>query len=191
MPKRITQDFIRRLQGKKPEKVCEYRDANLKGFVVKQPVSGPLSYYAIVATGSVRRGNRRNRKWKLGDHPAVSPTEARLLAKKVIATANLDRLPIDMHLERIRLDDFLEKHYYPWAEANLKAPDRQKTVLRRFEMWHRLFLDEIDLELVDRWRGKRLVAGVRPNTVNRDVAALRGALTKAVAWKRLESPPRR
>jgi integrase len=42
---------------------------------------------------------------------------------------------------------------------------------------------------IERWRSTRLTTGVKPATVNRDFAALRAALTKAVDWRALKTHP--
>jgi hypothetical protein len=95
MTKRINNAFVRRIANEKPEKVREFRDATLRGFLVRQQPSGFISYYAVTSKGSARRGSRRQRRVRIGEHPAIAPTEARKVAEELIAKARLDTLPIE------------------------------------------------------------------------------------------------
>ena len=185
----INNTFIRKIASVKPEKVTEYRDRSLRGFIVRQQPSGFISYYAIAVKGSARRGNRSQKKIRIGEHPAVSPTEARKAAEELIAKARLDVLPLKKELERWTLRRFLDQHYLPWAEHSLKDPAGQRGQLRRFADWDQVFLDEIDKRRVELWRTKRLVDGVSPGTVNRNVVVIRAVLSKAVEWDFLEHHP--
>jgi len=123
---KINNAFIRKIARDNPPKVREFRDTNLRGFVVRQQPSGFIAYYAVVFRGSTRRGNRRQRKWRIGEHPAIGPSEARKLAEEIIGQARLDNLPIEKELERWQLGDFLDSHYRPWATQHLKARKDRK-----------------------------------------------------------------
>lgn len=185
----INNAFIRKIASVKPDKVTEYRDRSLRGFIVRQQPSGYISYYAIAVKGSARRGNRRQKKIRIGEHPAVSPTEARKAAEELIAKARLEVLPLKKERERWTLRKFLDQHYLPWAEQSLKDPAGQRGQLRRFIDWEQLFLDEIDKRRIESWRTKRLTDGVTPGTINRNVVVIRAVLSKAVEWDFLEHHP--
>ena len=164
---KIADAFIRKIATEKPSKVREFRDTNLRGFVVRQQTSGFISYYAITSKGSARRGSRRHKKIRIGEHPALAPSEARKAAEELIAKAKLDHLPLEKEVERLTLRRFLDDHYWPWAEHQLKAPDSQRGMLRRFQEFDNLFLDEIDRYLIEGWRNKRLTTGNTNATINR------------------------
>ncbi|MBO6518556.1 MAG: tyrosine-type recombinase/integrase [Rhodospirillales bacterium] len=185
----INNAFIRKITAVKPEKVTEYRDRSLRGFIVRQQPSGFISYYAIAVKGSARRGNRRQKKIHIGEHPAISPSEARNAAEELIAKARLEVLPLKKERERWTLRQFLDQHYLPWAEQSLKDPAGQRGQLRRFADWDQLFLDEIDKRRVELWRTKRLANRVSPGTINRNVVVIRAVLSKAVEWDFLEHHP--
>jgi len=189
MTKRINNAFIRRIAQEKPEKVREFRDATLRGFLVRQQTSGFISYYAVTFKGSARRGNRRQQKVRIGEHPAISPTEARKVAEKLIAKARLDTLPIEKEIERWKLKNFLNEQYYPWAAQHLKDPEAQKNQLRRFVEWGNLYIDEINRHLVENWRNKRLASGISPNTINRNLSAIGSVLSRAKDWGFLKQHP--
>lgn len=189
MPVKINNAFIRKIAREKPCKVREFRDADLRGFIVRQQPSGFITYCAVTFMGSARNGSRRQRRWRVGEHPALSPSEARETAAELIAKARLDRLPLERKVERYKLGMFLDEHYLPWAKDHLKAPEAQERQLWPFANWRSLHLNEIDRLLVEKWRGRRLASGVSPNTVNRNVCVVRSVLSKAVEWGFLRHHP--
>jgi len=111
MTVKIANAFIRKIAAEKPAKVREFRDTNLRGLVVRQQPSGFISYYAITSKGSARRGSRRQRKVRIGEHPALAPSEARKAAEVIIAKAKLDDLPLAKELERLTLRRCRKTHY--------------------------------------------------------------------------------
>jgi integrase len=189
MTEKINNAFIRRIKSQRPDKVREFRDSLLRGFVVRQQPSGFISYYAVTTKGSARRGSRRQRKVWIGEDPALAPSEARKAAEELIAKARLGELPLEKELGRWPLCKFLEEHYLPWAEGHLKDPAGQKGQLRRFSDWNNLYLDEIDRHLVENWRNHRLADGASPGTVNRNVVVIRAVLSKAMEWGFLRHHP--
>lgn len=186
---KITANFIKKIAAEKPEKVREFRDARMRGFVVRQQRSGFISYFAIVTRGSARRGNRRQKKIRIGEHPSISAMEAWKVAEELIAKAKLDALPIKREQDRITLKKFVDNHYIPWARHVLKALDAQVGQIRQFSAWNGLFLDEIDKHLVETWRNARIAGGASFSTANRNVAVIRSVLSKAVEWGFLEHHP--
>jgi hypothetical protein len=178
MTVKINNAFIRRIASQQPDKVREFRDALLRGFIARQQPSGFISYYAVTFKGSARRGNRRQRKIRIGEHPAIAPSEARKVAGELIAQSTLESLPIERERERWLLDRFLEEHYLPWIDQHLKDPAGQRGQLRRFKEWGNLYLEEIDRLLVENWRNKRLAQGTSSGTVNRNVVVVRAVLSK-------------
>lgn len=189
MTVRINNAFVRKIASQKPEKLQEYRDSNLRGFVVRQQESGFISYYAVTSKGSARRGSRRQRKVKIGEHPSMAPSEARKAAEELIAKAKLDVLPLEKEVERLTLRRFLDDHYWPWAKQHLRAPASQRGMLRRFKEFDHLFLDEVDRYLIETWRNKRLSMKNSNATVNRLVGVLKSVLSKAVEWGFLKYHP--
>ena len=85
MTVKINNAFMRKFANEKPDKIREFRDATLRGFAVRQQPIGFISYYAVAASGSTRRENRRQRKRRIGEQPALAPSEARKLAEQILA----------------------------------------------------------------------------------------------------------
>ena len=185
MTVRIDNNFVRKLANEKPDKVREFRDTTLKGFLVRQQKSGKIAFFV-----SIHRGNevRRQRRIKVGEHPITSPSEARGYAEDKLAEARLGQLAPAKRV--MTLGEFLEGKYLNWMRSNLKDPAAQEDQIRRcFEDWRALPLDEINRELVDTWRSKRRKAGTSPNTINRNVCVIRAVLSKAVEWGILDFHP--
>jgi integrase len=90
----------------------------------------------------------------------------------------------------VTLRDFIEKEYEPWASANQKSGERSaKRLLSVFEDWLDKPLAELNAWVIEKWRTRRLKDGTAAGTVNRDLAALKSALAKAVKWGVIELHP--
>lgn len=185
MTVKIDNNLVRKLARETPEKVREFRDSSLKGFLIRQQKSGNIAYFVSIHRGSTVR---RQRRIKVGEHPMTSPSEARRNAERKIAEARLGQLADNDPV--MTLGEFLDEKYLPWMRLNLKDPMSQEgQITRNFDPWRRLKLDEINKELVDNWRAKRLKTGASSNTVNRNVVVIRAILSKAVEWDVLKFHP--
>ena len=80
--------------------------------------------------------------------------------------------------------------YSPWAQAHLSDP---KDALDRLSAcFSDLFtkpLTAINAWIIEKWRAQKLKDGAKPSTVNRDLAALRSVISRAVEWQHLELHP--
>jgi integrase len=90
----------------------------------------------------------------------------------------------------VTLRGFLRDSYRPWVEAERKSG---KGSVNRIESAFAEFLDKPIASLttwaLDKWKRDRLKAEIEPATVNRDLNAIRSALSKAVEWKVLAENP--
>lgn len=89
------------------------------------------------------------------------------------------------------LKRFIENEYKAWVEVNRKSG--AKTIIRIKRCFYKLFADkplnEITTILVDQWRTQRLKDGIAAETVNRDIASFKAAISKAVEWNLIENHP--
>ena len=185
MTVKIDNKLVRKLATEKPDKVREFRDATLKGFLIRQQKSGTIGYFVSIHRGSTFR---RQRRVKVGEHPMTSPSEARGYAEDKIAEARLGHLAEAKQV--MTLAEFLDTKYLPWMRVNLRDPDSQDgQITRNFDQWRSLRLDEITRELVDNWRSKRKKDGVSANTINRNVCVIRAVLSKALEWDVIKFHP--
>lgn len=92
------------------------------------------------------------------------------------------------HLKK--LGSFIENKYAPWIRQHRK--DAEKT-LDRIELHFKYLYDrpmsELNLWIIEKWRSKRLKSNISKVTVNRDIATLKAAISKAVEWKILSEHP--
>lgn len=85
---------------------------------------------------------------------------------------------------------FLEKEYGPWVTANRQTgAETLRRLAATFGEFDPLPLKDITLARVERWRTGRLLAGIKPSTVNRDLASLRSVLSRAVDFGVLREHP--
>jgi len=90
----------------------------------------------------------------------------------------------------LTLAQFLDADYEAWATTHLQTGEATVARLRaRFVDLLPMRLDELSNFPVETWRSKRLKAGTKPATVNRELGSLKAALSRAVEWRRLDRHP--
>jgi len=183
------------LLRKLPAGPVDVRDVKLPGFVLRVRPSGTHSYYATWTPRTGKPGKRRVARWyPLGTTAVLEAPEAREAARKVLADVARGDDPIEarkIEAQRITFEAFVTDHYTPWATAQRKTGAEQVARLTRTfgDTLNGLRLDEIGPFHIERWRSARLKDGIEPSTVNRDLAVLRGALSRAVEWGLLSVHP--
>jgi integrase len=150
----------------RPEKPYEVRADKPQGLLLRVQPSGSRTYYVQIGRGQrVRIGPAGTFTLKQAEERAkrilIDPASA---AKKVGAAATLS--------------EYLDDHYKPHALAHMKTGEGALARIRA--SWKPLLnkrLSDITSNAVDKLRNKRIIDGVAPATVNRDVAALSSVLT--------------
>jgi len=167
------------------EKPYEIRDTQLHGFILRVQPSGVMSYYAEYGRG---------KRICIGRTDTLTVAQARDEAKRKLAGAALGDDPMNERraAKAYDLKTFLSERYEPFMLAHYKTGDRQVNRIRsRFGDLLGKKLTEITPWLVEKYRSKRIKGekAVTARTVNRDVAALRAALRRAVDWEILSAHP--
>jgi integrase len=175
----------------------DIRDTKLAGFVLRVRPSGQHTYFV-----NYKRGG-----WtKIGTTAVLDAPEARERARDILADVTKGADPqadkraaeaqaaTEAAAEAARsplFDTFIAEHYEPWATAQRKTGAEQAARLRSVfgPVLKGRRLDEITPFEIERWRSARLKAEITPETVNRDLNTLRGALSKAVEWGKLAAHP--
>ena len=185
MQAKISNSLIPKIQpGAKPYEIA---DTELKGFLLRVQPSGLVAFYV-----SYRAINGKRNRISLGRHPAITPAQARDHAKQILADVVKGGDPAQRR-KAARCDllaDYLANEYGPWVKAHRK--DGEATMHRLLSCFDKHLdkkLSELTPVVIERWRTKRLAASVTPATINRDIASLRSALSKAVEWGHLETHP--
>ncbi|HLF95837.1 MAG TPA: site-specific integrase [Methylococcaceae bacterium] len=165
-------------------KPYEIRDTQLKGFLLRVQPSGAMSYIV-----EYRRGKRLT----LGPVGVLTPVQARDRAKEVLADVVHGKDP-QAEKRAAKVDefkDFLAHEYGPWVKANRK--DGAATLARLNTCFQESFgekkLADINAWIAEKWRATRLNGGASTATINRDLAALKACLSKAVEWGFLGTHP--
>lgn len=79
------------------------------------------------------------------------------------------------------LGTFINDKYAPWATSNLKSGNESlKSLQRNFYNLMNKPMDKISVSEITKWQTVEIKRGLKPVTINRALATLRGVLTKAV-----------
>ena len=189
----ISTELVRTTQRYAPDRVVDYRDPKVPGFVLRARPTGVHSW----------RVQLPDRTWvSLGRLDEVSLADAREAAQTLRAKAKLgETLPKRIADDGLTLRRFLDEHYEPWMSATHQGRTGQVERIRwAFGALLDVKLPELTAARVDRWRATRRShhrrtdersepAKVSGSTMNRDLAALQAALSRAVEWGSLSTNP--
>jgi integrase len=171
----------RLLESIKPKsRPYEVRDTSLPGFILRVQPSGSMSYLC-----QYERGKRIT----ISKSSILTPTQARDEATLILADVakGIDPKKDRIKKETVTYRQFLEREYEAWVVANLKRGDEEIIRLKRkFKEFNSKNIEDITPWLLDKWKSKRLKQGVSPKTINRDIAAIKAAFTRAYKWGFLE-----
>ena len=157
-------------------------DNKLTGFILRVNPNGNMVYRCEYARG---------KRITLGKTTVLTPAQARDRAKEILADVVKGHAPEVKRKTNYTLIEFIENEYASWRRANRKRADEDiDRVNARFgnDFGNELLSNIIPL-LVDRWRSKRVMSGIKPITVNRDIAILKALLSKAEEWGIIPSNP--
>ena len=128
----------------------------------------------------------------IGKYPGMTLEAARTQARDIVTDAAKHGTPAvaKSTAKVFTLRDYIDSEYAPWASAHQKWGGRAAARIRS------VFADYLDKPLTDlnawvieKWRSKRIKGGIAVGTVNRDMATLRSAMSKAVAWNIIPANP--
>lgn len=166
-------------------KQYDVRDSRLTGFLIRVTAAGKMNYVC-----EYKRGRRIN----IGEVNILTPAQARDRAKEILGDAakGIDPSKPKKSSETLTFSAFLENEYKPWLIANFKRGLETYTRIKvHFEPKQgKKTLEEFDNSWpFEKWRIDRINAGIKPITVNRDIAALKGFFTKAKEWGFIKTNP--
>jgi integrase len=171
-------------QLKPSQKQYDIWDSRLTGFILRVNPNGNHVYRCEYARG---------KRITLGKANVLTPMQARDRALEILGEAAKGD---DPQLLRKRkkcrtLEAFMQNEYKPWVETNRK--DAAKTLARIHQCFVKPFgykdLFEITPALIEQWRIQKLKLGRSAETVNRDIATFKAALSKAVLWGIIDKHP--
>lgn len=166
------------------DKAYDVRDDKVTGFMVRVNVSGKLLYMCEYARG---------KRITIGKVGILTPAQARDRAIEILGEAvkGVDPMAEKKKPAGLTLQNFIEKQYQPWVETHRKDVERTLGRIKRcfVKPFGNKQLSEINPILIDQWRMQRLKIGRSIETVNRDIATFKAALSKAVLWGFVEKHP--
>lgn len=177
------------------DKPYEVVDSEIKGFLMRVQPTGRKTFYFSYRTSAGKR--KRIKIGVLGSSKTIAQArdDASTFAGDVTRGTDIqgEKLADRQHAKDLlqnTLSIFMESQYKPWALASLKSGQHTiNHVNRSFPDYLDKPMSEISVKHIERWRTVRLSEGMKPNTVNRVVSALRAVLTKAVEWNILREHP--
>lgn len=165
------------------DKPYEVRDDKLTGFLVRVNISGKLLYMCEFGRG---------KRVTIGRAGVLTPTQARDMALTILSDAAKGIDPRKNKNDAgISLREFIDNHYTPWIREHRKSATRTLAHIKRcfVKPFGDKPLTEFNPALVDQWRTQRLKDGLSIETVNRDIATFKAALSKAVLWGLIDNHP--
>lgn len=191
-PQPITLALLRELSKQDaPPRPREIRDTNATGLVLRHEKrsrvceKGRLNFYVQLDRRRRARpfGKRCDARLVLQGKPTLETVKREALRLRAAFNDGVN-IAAERRAERAipTLNDYLDNTYEPWAKAELtrgaEAVERIRTCFG--DDFGRKRLNEITKAEVSKWKAKRRRQGVKPETINRDVGALRAALNDAV-----------
>jgi integrase len=169
---------------KPQDKQYDVRDTKLSGFLIRVNPSGKMTYVC-----QYKRGHRVN----LGTVGLITSAQARDKALAILSDGAKGIYPNEeTKLEAsITLRSFINAHYTTWFIAHRKSGQKSIDHITRcfVRPYGDMPLIEITAALIDSWRTQRLKSGISIETVNRDVATFKAAISKAVLWGLITEHP--
>lgn len=161
----------------KPRKYpYEIRDTSLPGFILRVQPSGSMSY--ICQYG-------RSKRITISKTSILTPAQARDEAALILADSAKGHDPKALRRQPLKLTfgRFLDDKYTPWLIANLKRGGEEAVRLRQnFKEFADKDLLDVNSWLIEKWKSKRIKNGINPKTINRDLAPLKTAFSRAKKW---------
>ncbi len=160
-------------------------DEKLTGFFLRVNISGKMVYMCQYGRG---------KRITIGKVGILSPAQARDRAKEILGDVikGIDPKSTSKNsMSEIAFSCYVEKYYRPWVIVHRKSG---KDTVARIRLHFIKLLGNRNLTAIhplsiEKWRVQRLESGIHAKTVNRDLAALKSAINKAVEWDLIETNP--
>lgn len=130
----------------------------------------------------------------LGKWPGVTVEAARVRARAMLAEVDQEGAPLAVIEKRAEkpgtFGEFMAEHYGPHVEVTNKAGKATVALIKKhFGYLYDEPMASITRAEFDKFKARRLKAGLHPATVNRDLDRIKAALSKAVEWRQLDANP--
>jgi len=177
-----------------PDKRFDLRDTEIKGFVANFTTAGSIKFYL-----RYRNSQGRQKTYAIGSYGSVTTAMARDIAKEkmgeVVKGIDIQGEKLNVRLGTASqfdstLSAFINSKYADWIMTERKTGEEALArILRNFKELLDTPMSQITSWQLTSWRTARLKNGVKPSTLNRDIATLKALLSKAVEWEDLQTHP--
>ena len=178
----FTEKNIKAIESK--QSPFELTDTKLPGFLLRiQPSGRRVFYYSYRTSEGIRR------RLKLGRHGDITLTQAKSQAVAAAGDVAKGKDPHDAKQSKLQqsrkeraqtLRRYLDDYYKPWVLKNRKSGKYTLEVIdRHFKHFLDLPISNIKELDIEKWQIQELDRGLMASTVNRNLTALRGIITKA------------
>lgn len=185
--KKISNNSINNLQ---PEDK-RLNDTELSGFHARISPKGRITYFLYY------RHNGKQQNVKLGNHPEITPAQARDAAKAASASVvqgvdpHEHKKELKAHEKRSKLttlEAFLDLQFAPWYCVQYpKSGEREiKNLKKNFLTLLPMQLRDITAAVVERRRAEMMKEKRSNATINRRFTTLKSAMSRAVEWELIE-----
>ena len=140
--------------------------------VVKVQPTGYISYFAYI----------RRKYQPLGKHPELSLRQAKMKKEGLFHDMYMGKL----EETKITFKEFVfSKDFQEWSEGNRKTHHARMASMKAtiLPIIGSVKLAKLDLVDINRYKNKRLKAGVKRTTINRELNDISGVLTQAHSFK--------
>jgi integrase len=190
-PKKLTETTIPKLQ---PEnRRYDIRDHQISNLYLTVYPSGKKAWVFRY------RAEGKSKRFRIGDADSISPTKARTKAKTLageIANGIDPNKEKQVERRKVRkakdgtLRTFIENRYEPWVLIERRSGAETVGCIRgRFSFLLDKPMESVTHWEMEKWRKERHKAGISPGTTNRQIAALRACMSKAVEWDVIDNHP--
>ena len=193
---KLTDGMVSKLAPK--DKAYEVWDSGSSGLIVRVQPSGLKVYYF-----TYRAADGARQRVQVGKADSLKIKDARKACKKLAAVHAMGVNPAQERRESrrerqeelgrsLRLGEFLNGTYATWSRAHKRTAEAGLTrIAVKFEHLMKRELISITVAEVEAWRSRHLASGIKPATLNRDLAELKAVLAKAEHWGLIDHHPLR
>lgn len=204
MQEKINATLLKSDKVKSQDKAFEINDTELKGFTLRiQPLwtdkSGAVHEGTKTYIFRYRTSGGKQNRISIGKHTDYTPAQAREKADalrrqwkdginlKPKKQANSADQPAGDKIHTLR--SFFDEIFKPWAESHLKAFKATFCHFRHFEYMADTPLTEFTGAMFEDWKTKRLSAGIKNSTINRNLSMINSVFSHALNRELIEKHP--
>ena len=187
MKAKLTNTYVEKL--KPQERRYDVWDTVFKGLHVRVSPSGDKVWYLYYRFEGKRRKFSLGRGLTVAQARDAATAHAGDIAKGIDIQEKREEQRRQANIHSLR--SFIEGPYLDWRKVNRKQADKTLSIFEKhfFPIFVDTQLNDITAWKLEKWKTSQLKAGIKPTTVNRYIAELKSALSKAIEWGEITEHP--